>query len=44
VTYPIRVRHLSTTKIGVSIDPAPIRDHLATHEARFTLELPPTAR
>jgi hypothetical protein len=44
VTYPVRVRHLSTTKIGVSIDPAPIRDHLATHEARFALELPPTAR
>jgi hypothetical protein len=44
VTYPVRVRHLSKTEIGVSIDPAPIREHMATHEARFTLELPPTAR
>jgi hypothetical protein len=44
VTYPVRVRHLSKTTLGVSIDPTPIRDHLASHEARFSTELPPTAR
>lgn len=44
VTYPVQVRHLSKTKIGVTIDPAPIREHLARHEARFTTGLPPTAR
>ncbi|WP_405924867.1 hypothetical protein [Streptomyces sp. NBC_00035] len=44
MTYPVRVRHLSKTKIGVIIDPTPIREHLASHEARFTTELPPTAR
>jgi hypothetical protein len=44
VTYPVHVRHLGKAKIGVSIDPAPIREHLATHKASFTRELPPTAR
>lgn len=44
VTYPVRVRHLSKTKIGITIDPTPIREHIASHEARFTTELPPTAR
>jgi hypothetical protein len=44
VAYPVRVRHLSTTKIGVSIDPTPIREHVATHEGHFTTAPPPTTR
>ena len=44
VTYPITVRHLSKTQVGVAIDPTPIREHAAGHEPRFTTEPPPTAR
>lgn len=44
VTYAVQVRHLSKTKIGVTIDPAPIREHVASHQARLTTDLPPTAR
>jgi phage FluMu protein Com len=44
VVFPATARHTGKTTVSVTIDPAPIRDHLASHEARFTMELPPTAR
>lgn len=44
VEYPVRVHHRSTTEVAVAVDLAPVREHAASHEAHFTMELPPTAR
>jgi len=35
---------LDMKRVVVGIDTAPIRDHIATHETRYTMELPPTAK
>ncbi|WP_055518283.1 hypothetical protein [Streptomyces ossamyceticus] len=44
VTYPVRLCHRTRTEAAVAFDLAPVREHIASHEARFTTELPPTAR
>lgn len=44
LTLPVRLRFRTTTEIAVSIDLAPLREHVASHEARIVTELPPTAR
>ncbi|MFM9593349.1 hypothetical protein ACKI1O_28675 [Streptomyces scabiei] len=44
VTYPVRLRHRTRTEAEVAFDLAPVREHMAGHEASFTTELPPTAR
>lgn len=44
ITFPASADHTSKTEVTLSIDPAPIRDHLATHLTRTTLKLPLTAR
>lgn len=44
VEFPVRTRYSSTTEAVVSFDLGPVYEHVASHEASFTLELPPTAR
>jgi hypothetical protein len=44
VTYPVRLRHSARTEATIAFDLAPVREHMAGHEVRFTTELPPTAR
>jgi len=41
---PVRARHLSRTVVSLAFDLDQAREHLATHEATFTTDLPPTAR
>lgn len=41
---PMRVRQTGPTTYTVHFDLSPVREHVATHTARFTTELPPTAR
>ncbi|MGW0372454.1 hypothetical protein ACWDZW_26900 [Streptomyces coeruleorubidus] len=41
---PVRLRHASRTVVHLGFDLSQAREHLATHEARITTELPPTAR
>jgi hypothetical protein len=44
VAFPVSFRHLSTTELAISFDLALVREHIASHEARYVTELPPTAR
>jgi len=44
VEFLVTARHLSKTKVAVSIDLAPVREHVASHQARIVTELPITAR
>jgi hypothetical protein len=44
VTYPVRLRHRTRAEATVAFDLAPVREHMASHEARVITELPPTAR
>lgn len=44
LTVPVHARHITKTKIAVNIDLDPAREHIASHQARLTTELPPTAR
>ncbi|MFF9324031.1 hypothetical protein ACF1AY_04860 [Streptomyces sp. NPDC014776] len=41
---PVTYRHATPTVVALSFDLSQAREHLATHEARITTELPPTAR
>ncbi|MFD9192980.1 hypothetical protein ACFWCA_32800 [Streptomyces phaeochromogenes] len=40
---PVRA-HQRGVQVTLAVDLSQVRDHAATHEARFTTELPPTAR
>ncbi|PAZ15667.1 hypothetical protein CLM62_12790 [Streptomyces sp. SA15] len=44
VEFPVRARHRSRTEVEVSVDLDPVREHVASHAARYVTELPPTAR
>lgn len=44
VVFPVSARHVTNTEVRLSADLAPVREHAASHEARFTAEQPPTAR
>lgn len=41
---PVRARHLTKVEVAVHVDLDPVREHIASHQAAFTMELPPTAR
>lgn len=41
---PITARAVDPTTYKLAFDFGQVRDHAATHEASYTLELPPTAR
>ncbi|MFF5001713.1 hypothetical protein ACFY3G_02700 [Streptomyces phaeochromogenes] len=45
VPFPVTITHRSNLRVGVAVDLAPVREHMATHQApSFTTELPPTDR
>jgi hypothetical protein len=44
VTFPVTAQHRSRTEMTVHVDLDPVREHVASHRAPLTTELPPTAR
>lgn len=41
---PVTTRQLNPTTYALHFDLDQVREHIATHQASFTIELPPTAR
>jgi hypothetical protein len=44
VTFSVRLRHRSNTEVAVSVDLAPVHDHIASHQPQVTTEPPVTVR
>lgn len=44
VEFTVRARHLTKTKVALSLDLDPVREHIAEHQAQFAMELPPPAQ
>lgn len=45
IEFPVSARHLTSLKVALSYDLAPVREHIARHQAQLVTELPsPTQR
>lgn len=40
IEFPVSARHVSKTKVALSVDLTPVREHAASHQTRFATELP----
>jgi hypothetical protein len=43
IAFPVNAAYLSKTEVAVSVDLAPVNEHLASHQASLTTELPAPA-